>query len=779
MRTLSATLQAAQEMKSRAPVKRVVLTSGATSYTYGNERILSLVHTERDDSHTAVIELQNSDHALDDIALKGFSAVISHGFKGTAGAEYSACAPLKVVGPVKQSAPGMLRYIVSLMGMPDLLKEDKAKDDYNHHATSVKTVKDLVTEILDGQPVAEELTVSQNVYDSWLALDDTKDAAGQRLTLDKTITKVSFRLKKTGSPTGNITFKIDDLEGNNLASKVLGDASTIAALGGWYEVTFDVAVAINEEVDMYCVHSGDASNYISVAYNSSAVKAGEYFIDFDDTGSVFNVYSDLACAYRYKYSYAGISVYEDCAAYEVVFDSEDSLIDTYCPADSFTIREDEDRLSVVDKLLFHTGCQRRPEADGKWHVFVPTISGTTYDAEYSLASGHSFFNKSTRDALVIPNKIIVRSLKGAAAEYTGSATSAASFALLPKIAYVRTTVESNVQAAAIAAAIMSRAEVNAQQGGASIPCNAGSELYDYVLVTDGRQGDAPTGNVGTITRTFKNYPGKPMSDSMYFSFGRTALKSVPGTRISALMKNLATMGIQNEDGSIPWGELYPLLDEMTANLRDLNVAMGWVEAETPAEQLIEEGLAGYLKALVNDKDPTLGAALDANGFMISNLGILRAVTSLWMQIGTTTKFNLTDTALDLSVPLDMNTNKITSLATPTEDGDAATKAYADGLAALFGAEYNVTASRAMGTDYRNTHGKPMMVIIILKSDSAGDYVSIRTEPSTGGTTSKSFVYLGDAANTYNTVIALVPNNWYYNVALNTGTATVTGWREYY
>jgi hypothetical protein len=207
--------------------------------------------------------------------------------------------------------------------------------------------------------------------------------------------------------------------------------------------------------------------------------------------------------------------------------------------------------------------------------------------------------------------------------------------------------------------------------------------------------------------------------------------------------------------------------------------MGWVEAETPAEQLIEEGLAGYLKALVNDSDPTLGAALDAGGFMISNLGILRAVTSLWMQIGTTTKFNLTDTALDLSVPLDMNTNKITSLATPTEDGDAATKAYADGLAALFGAEYNVTASRAMGTDYRNTHGKPMMVIIILKSDSAGDYVSIRTEPSTGGTTSKSFVYLGDAANTYNTVIALVPNNWYYNVALNTGTATVTGWREYY
>jgi hypothetical protein len=648
MRTLSATLQAAQEMKSRAPVKRVVLTSGATSYTYGNERILSLVHTERDDSHTAVIELQNSDHALDDIALKGFSAVISHGFKGTAGAEYSACAPLKVVGPVKQSAPGMLRYIISLMGMPDLLKEDKAKDDYNHHATSVKTVKDLVTEILDGQPVAEELTESQNVYDSWLALDDTKDAAGQRLTLDKTITKVSFRLKKTGSPTGNITFKIDDLEGNNLASKVLGDASTIAALGGWYEVTFDVAVAINEEVDMYCVHSGDASNYISVAYNSSAVKAGEYFIDFDDTESVFNVYSDLACAYRYKYSYAGISVYEDCTAYEVVFDSEDSLIDTYCPADSFTIREDEDRLSVVDKLLFHTGCQRRPEADGKWHVFVPTISGTTYDAEYSLASGHSFFNKSTRDALVIPNKIIVRSLKGAAAEYTGSATSAASFALLPKIAYVRTTVESNVQAAAIAAAIMSRAEVNAQQGGASIPCNAGSELYDYVLVTDGRQGDAPTGNVGTITRTFKNYPGKPMSDSMYFSFGRTALKSVPGTRISALMKNLATMGMQNEDGSIPWGELYPLLDEMTANLRDLNVAMGWVEAETPAEQLIEEGLAGYLKALVNDRTPQLGGTLDAQGNTLNNLFILKAIANMYLQIGSTAMVSISAANVGIS-----------------------------------------------------------------------------------------------------------------------------------
>jgi hypothetical protein len=87
---------------------------------------------------------------------------------------------------------------------------------------------------------------------------------------------------------------------------------------------------------------------------------------------------------------------------------------------------------------------------------------------------------------------------------------------------------------------------------------------------------------------------------------------------------------------------------MTANLRDLNVAMGWVEAETPAEQLIEEGLAGYLKALVNDRTPQLGGTLDAQGNTLNNLFILKAIANMYLQIGSTAMVSISAANVGIS-----------------------------------------------------------------------------------------------------------------------------------
>lgn len=600
MRTLSATLQAAQESNSKTPCLKLVLTSGVTSYTYSTERILRLSHSEQENSHKHTVVLNNADGALTSLDLKGYDAVFSDGFVTTAGSEYSAHAPLKVLSQRFDSYQGNLACTLTLIGVPDLLREDKANADYAHHWLSTKTVKSLITEVASGTAVSEELTEKQASLSTWADLKaalgaGTIGAYGQVVTIpNRTVNKLSFYLKKTGSPSGNVTFKIVKVSDISLLnSKVLGDASTLSGVGSWQEVTFDTPVAINTEVYIYPEFTnGDGSNYVSVAYNNSNAKDSEYAFQINTVGNPITIWPDYDCAYSYKYTGDGISVYDHCTAYDVVFDSEDSLIDAYMPADSLTIKEGEDRLAVIDKLLYYTSCQRVFKADGKIHVFVPTTTGTAYDAEYSLASGHTFFSKALLKGLVVPNKIFVKSNKTDAIQYSGSATSADSFALLPMQDIYRTTLESDAQGNSMAAAIISRMEISQQQGSATIPVNCGAELYDYVKVTDSREDDSRVGNLGSLTTTYKAGRKGESRYDMTFSFGRVALKSVAGTRSSSLI----TTGLTNEDGSIPWPELYVLLQEMTDNLHDLNVAMGWVEAETLADEVVESALLSYLKS---------------------------------------------------------------------------------------------------------------------------------------------------------------------------------------
>ena len=607
MRTLTTTLETAQEKSTRKQAIKLVLTSGDTSYTIEEDRILGLTHTESENSHRAVVDLQNADGYFTDLSLKGYSAALYHGLVTTAGKEYSLCAPLTVLDQKLDSARGMLRCNLQLIGMPDLLQADKANADYEHDSSSAKTVKDLVSEIASGTAVSEELTESQETGGSYYDLySGGVVVAGQRLDItDRTVTKLSFKLKKIGIPSGNITYKIYDMDAGALASKVLSDASALDGTGTWYEAELDTPVELDGDYLIYVEFtSGDPSNYIQVAFSTESVKSDESFVAYtgaQSPGDADTEFALLDCCYRYKYEGSGISVYDHCTSYDVEYDSEDSLIDSYCPKDSFTIREGEDRLAVIDKLLFHTACQRIFKADGKIHVLTPTISGTTYASEYSLASGHPFFSKAIRDALVIPNREVVRSLKDDSSSYEGVATSAASYALLPKSHFTRTSLESDAQAAALAAAIISRSVIAAQQGSATIPVNVGSELYDYVLVTDVREGDSRAGNLGQIVRMYKNYPGRQPEYNMSFSLGRVASKSVAGTRASSL----ATRGItQDTDGAIPWGELYALLDDMTANLQDINVALGWTEAQTPAQELIDETLATFLKNQIEHFEPT-------------------------------------------------------------------------------------------------------------------------------------------------------------------------------
>ena len=218
----------------------------------------------------------------------------------------------------------------------------------------------------------------------------------------------------------------------------------------------------------------------------------------------------------------------------VVYDSEDSLLDVFSPAEYFSISMRENRWDKLQELLAYTKCKARIGNDGKLHILVPVVSGTTYAYEYkwNVAGDHSFFSKTVRLRFVEPNKIIVSSDPTHSPVYTGSATSATSYALDPKIyqAPYRRLV-SNAQATSIAEAMVEQKELNAEKGIASVPMNVGQELWDYVKVTDSRQGDTRIGNIQYLQRETVI---PPMAETLTWGPGLTFRMTLSFGAVSAL-----------------------------------------------------------------------------------------------------------------------------------------------------------------------------------------------------------------------------------------------------
>ncbi len=65
---------------------------------------------------------------------------------------------------------------------------------------------------------------------------------------------------------------------------------------------------------------------------------------------------------------ATLSCYSHCSVITVTYDSEDDVIDTYAPADSFRIGYRETRKDKVEELLSWTRCVGRFETDGAFHI---------------------------------------------------------------------------------------------------------------------------------------------------------------------------------------------------------------------------------------------------------------------------------------------------------------------------------------------------------------------------------------------------------------------------
>lgn len=551
---------------------RCVLTYGATTYTYNLTKIKELSHTRQVFSHKARLMLDDTDKTLHGLDLEGFKAVLSYGLITKDDAEWVAMPPLWVVGQQRDSYRDRLECSLSLEGIFDRMGKHKATASYTPDSGDTRTVKDWLIQIISlTDPTSSDPEVEQATSDSDLPLrEELRYFAGQRLTIsDRRVTKIAFKLKKVGTPHGTITFSIYDVDeddplvnGDIIVRKAWGDASNLGEDYAWKEVTLDTPIQVDQEVRLVCEYQdGDSSNYVDLAYNASSVKGGEYLSSIY-TGD----WTDEAtydAVYRYSYSATPLTVWDKYPAYGLVFDSEDDLIVSFTPADSFRINLNDTRLQKVKELMRYTDCIALPKSDGLIHIIDPVTSGSDYDNEYSLVQGrdyHNFFSKRFRRRIVSPNYITFMNHPSHDDTYTGYAKDASADLtdmLEIETHYVRAT--SNPQCTNLATAFLSKAQMAAEKGAAVIPfVHFGQEVYDYVNFVDARAGDNRAGNVGFLTINYK--PGKPFS--MHIGFGRNPLG------VAALQGLVAETGVDREE-RLTAQNLLPLIENLYSYIEQL------------------------------------------------------------------------------------------------------------------------------------------------------------------------------------------------------------------
>lgn len=255
-------------------------------------------------------------------------------------------------------------------------------------------------------------------------------------------------------------------------------------------------------------------------------RASESFIPLStDTRSIKTLLTEMITASAPCFSH--------CVGYALTWGTLDGFINTFQPKDGFRIYTNGSRLAAIKRLLGYTHYVMRFTPAGGIHIFKPTISGATFDYEYTLDSGHTFFSKAYRKTLVLPNFIRVESHPDDDPGFSGFAQDAESIAAFGEVRrFVRTRLSSGAEATAIAEAIIGKERLNAEKGSADVPMNVGQEVYDFIKVTDTRAGDSRTGNVGSIRRRYKGG-----SFDMRFALGRVDLALGEAITRDALIKD--------------------------------------------------------------------------------------------------------------------------------------------------------------------------------------------------------------------------------------------------
>jgi hypothetical protein len=624
-RTLSDTLLAAQQSNVTDSLVTIVLTSGATSYTYysprltdsTDNRVLNVQENEDGQySHGATIILDNADKTISAIDFQGFKCVISMGATTSGGDEYSPFPPLWVIRQVDNSQDtGDLTVDLILEGTPNRLARDKALDNFLPSASDALTVKTYLTRIITAVSPFTAWAANHVYAKGDYVRKTTSNGYAYKCTVagtshgtteptwpttigttpitDGTVTWVCVSTDNpfAGCTAYTATFDSEDSLIDSFTPKsklrIYKGQTRLSVIRWLLENTgCTMRTEDDEEIHIFVPNTapstttevlrpnaaGDetgnapdpvVANYLNVdevvadedatiAYNSGTVLTNYtrdlYHLPSSaiNKGHISQIVVTARCIATGAVDQASLKIC--CKTHGTVYESDAETVTTswanYTKTwatnpftglswqwNEITDLQIGEALRSCDNLgLNSTVCTQ---------IFV-TITYQPVDYEYSLDVGHPFFNKAYRKSLVMPNKIVVSSQTDDSTQYTGSATSAASFALLPVTHPVTRTVASNNEAAAIATAIIGRLEREAESGSALVPMNVGAELHDFVLVTDSRAGDYRTGNNGWLHRRYSSLKDKW---EMSFGFGKSAVGQ-------AIDQNVSDLENQSEYGEV-------------------------------------------------------------------------------------------------------------------------------------------------------------------------------------------------------------------------------------
>lgn len=199
----------------------------------------------------------------------------------------------------------------------------------------------------------------------------------------------------------------------------------------------------------------------------------------------------------------GLVPFDHCPAYSYEWDTgyDDGLIDSFVPKESVRVSIGTSRLAFIRRVIDFTNDVIRYEDDEKFHILKPVLSGDSYDYEYELDGEHTFFTKTQMERLVIPNLVKVWN-----DDYTSQEThgkDATSYGLRPVVLPIKLqNLASVAEANNLADAILAKLKMHAKTAEAIVPMNCGQEIWDYIKITDTREGTTQTGNVGAITRHY-------------------------------------------------------------------------------------------------------------------------------------------------------------------------------------------------------------------------------------------------------------------------------------